>query len=335
MPDAVDIAAQAASALAAAHAHGIVHRDLKPENLFLMPDPSQRSHVRVKVLDFGIAKLQRRLSGQSIRTHTGSIMGTPPYMSPEQCRGISSEIDQRTDVYAMGIILYEMLTGDAAVPQRGVRRRPADAPDPAAAAAAGDRAIGPARRWNSWCCRRWRRSRSAAWPAWTSCCAGCWDRRPARRCARARTPTDPQYAETDVIPRLRPGSSGARRTTFSSTASQLMGDTERVSVRRRRMAVGTVVAAAVAVAGIAALTAGRAGAPPDQPVSLARPPETKLSAGAVQPAAPAPDGPPLRARGRPGPTPCGPAAGDGREPTWRPRRIRPPRPPPAWCRQAN
>ena len=80
-------------------------------------------------------------------------------------------------------------------------------------------------------------------------------------------PSDPQYAETDVIPRLRAGSSGARRTTFSSTASQVMGDTERLSVRRRRLAVGAVVAAAVAVAGITALTARRG----DTSASLAGP----------------------------------------------------------------
>jgi hypothetical protein len=91
-------------------------------------------------------------------------------------------------------------------------------------------------------------------------------------------PSDPQYAETDVIPRLRAGSS-QRRTTFSSTASQVMGDTERLSVRRRRLAVGAVVAAAVAVAGITALTARRGDT---SGISLARPPETKLSAGAVQ-----------------------------------------------------
>jgi hypothetical protein len=65
----------------------------------------------VKVLDFGIAKLRGTLSGDAVRTQTGALMGTPPYMSPEQCRGISGEVDQRTDVYALGIILYEMLCG--------------------------------------------------------------------------------------------------------------------------------------------------------------------------------------------------------------------------------
>jgi len=106
----VDVAMQTASALRAAHEKGIVHLDLKPDNLFLVPEPG-RSFARVKVLDFGIAKLRGELSGSGAATQTGLIMGTPPYMSPEQCRGISDRVDHRTDVYALGIILYEMLTG--------------------------------------------------------------------------------------------------------------------------------------------------------------------------------------------------------------------------------
>jgi len=109
--DAVEIASGAASALAAAHAKQIVHRDLKPDNLFLVPDDEIASGQRVKVLDFGIAKLKPELSGGSVKTHTGSLMGTPVYMSPEQCKGVSSQIDHRSDIYALGIILYEMLTG--------------------------------------------------------------------------------------------------------------------------------------------------------------------------------------------------------------------------------
>jgi serine/threonine-protein kinase len=107
---AVDVALQTAAAVTAAHAEGIVHRDLKPENLFLVRDRKTGQEV-VKVLDFGIAKLRGTLSGDAVRTQTGALMGTPPYMSPEQCRGISGEVDHRTDVYALGIILYEMLCG--------------------------------------------------------------------------------------------------------------------------------------------------------------------------------------------------------------------------------
>jgi eukaryotic-like serine/threonine-protein kinase len=110
-PVAVDIAQQTAGALAAAHGAGIIHRDLKPENLFLVPHGSLPGRTIVKVLDFGIAKLRGEISGNQVRTETGALMGTPPYMSPEQCRGIGRDIDHRTDIYALGIILYEMLCG--------------------------------------------------------------------------------------------------------------------------------------------------------------------------------------------------------------------------------
>jgi len=108
---AVEIASQTASALAAAHSKGIVHRDLKPDNLFLVPDEMVGTGERVKVLDFGIAKLRDDMRGSSMKTRTGAIMGTAAYMSPEQCQGLIEKLDHRTDVYALGIILYEMLCG--------------------------------------------------------------------------------------------------------------------------------------------------------------------------------------------------------------------------------
>jgi eukaryotic-like serine/threonine-protein kinase len=108
---AIDYAAQAASALGAAHAKGIVHRDLKPDNLFVVPDARRPGEQLIKVLDFGIAKLGSGITDPgAVRTRTGVVMGTPIYMSPEQCRG-TKEVDHRTDVYALGIILYEMLCG--------------------------------------------------------------------------------------------------------------------------------------------------------------------------------------------------------------------------------
>jgi serine/threonine-protein kinase len=111
---AVDIAIQTARAVAASHALEIVHRDLKPENLFLVPDPMSPGGERVKVLDFGIAKLRPDWSGsEGPKTRTGVIFGTPAYMSPEQCRGLNEEVDAMTDVYALGCILYEMLCGHA------------------------------------------------------------------------------------------------------------------------------------------------------------------------------------------------------------------------------
>ena len=104
-----EIAMQAASGLGAAHAKGITHRDLKPDNIFIIPEESNPSRERVKILDFGIAKLHS-LSGDSLKTRTGTLMGTPIYMSPEQCLG-TKEVDHRSDVYSLGVILYEMLAG--------------------------------------------------------------------------------------------------------------------------------------------------------------------------------------------------------------------------------
>ncbi|HUJ62483.1 MAG TPA: serine/threonine-protein kinase [Kofleriaceae bacterium] len=99
------------SALAAAHAKGIVHRDLKPDNIFLTPDPESALGERPKLLDFGIAKLSDvALGGPTSATKTGAVMGTPTYMSPEQCKG-TGEIDHRADLYAIGCIHYELLCG--------------------------------------------------------------------------------------------------------------------------------------------------------------------------------------------------------------------------------
>ncbi len=104
---ALGIALQVADALAASHKCGIVHRDLKPDNIMLQQRGRERDFV--KLLDFGIAKLTTNVTGSS-RTRTGIVMGTPAYMSPEQCEG-RGNIDHRTDIYALGILLYEMLVG--------------------------------------------------------------------------------------------------------------------------------------------------------------------------------------------------------------------------------
>ena len=104
---ALAIGLQVADALAASHKCGIVHRDLKPDNVMLIR--RHRETDFVKLLDFGIAKLTGDVGG-SRRTRTGIVMGTPAYMSPEQCEG-RGKIDHRTDIYALGILLYEMMTG--------------------------------------------------------------------------------------------------------------------------------------------------------------------------------------------------------------------------------
>lgn len=105
--EAVEIAAQIASALAAAHSAGIIHRDIKPENVMLRPDGY------VKVLDFGLAKLMERPAAaqleQEFETDPGVVMGTAPYMSPEQAR--AQKTDARSDIFSLGAVLYEMVAG--------------------------------------------------------------------------------------------------------------------------------------------------------------------------------------------------------------------------------
>jgi serine/threonine-protein kinase len=107
---AVDIAGQVADALAAAHDKEIVHRDLKPENMFLVGEPGDPgAAATVKVLDFGVAKLLA-VDAPTRLTMRGMIVGTPEYMSPEQCGG-SGQVDHRADIYALGCVLFEMLSG--------------------------------------------------------------------------------------------------------------------------------------------------------------------------------------------------------------------------------
>jgi serine/threonine protein kinase len=106
---AILIGKQIAAAVGAAHDGGIVHRDLKPDNIFLIHDREAPGGVRVKVLDFGIAKLVNESAG-SVKTQIGTVMGTPTYMAPEQCRS-AAEVDHRADIYALGCILFELVCG--------------------------------------------------------------------------------------------------------------------------------------------------------------------------------------------------------------------------------
>ncbi len=129
-----------ASALDAAHARGIIHRDLKPENIFL-ERPDRPEHMLVKLLDFGAATLvetERRTSDSEwLKTQDGVTLGTPDYMSPEQCQ--EEEVDQRTDVYSLGVVAYQMLVGQlpfgTGEPYEVMRRRLLGNPVPPSTAA--------------------------------------------------------------------------------------------------------------------------------------------------------------------------------------------------------
>src|SRR5437762_4974111 len=121
LAETLDVAVQIAGALAAAHKAGIVHRDIKPENIMLRHDGY------VKVLDFGLAKLieaeearPEDLTRSMNQTGTGTVMGTLHYMSPEQSRG--EEVDARTDIFSLGVVLYEMVTGQLPFEGKDVHR---------------------------------------------------------------------------------------------------------------------------------------------------------------------------------------------------------------------
>jgi serine/threonine-protein kinase len=155
MREAFSVARQMGSALQAAHRAGVVHRDLKPANVFLVPTESEGMAIeRVKLLDFGISKL---LGSQTLQTQDDVLMGTPRYMAPEQAMGRNREVDARSDIFAFGAIVYEMLCGDspfsggtiAEVVYRVVHEQPESlasrVPDlPARAVAAVDKALAKA-----------------------------------------------------------------------------------------------------------------------------------------------------------------------------------------------
>ncbi|MFY9609170.1 MAG: serine/threonine-protein kinase [Blastocatellia bacterium] len=108
--EAIDIAAQTADALAEAHSHGIIHRDIKPQNIMIT------ARNQAKVMDFGLAKVIRDRSSaeseavtESLLTEPSAIVGTIPYMSPEQVQG--EVLDTRSDIFSFGVVLYEMISG--------------------------------------------------------------------------------------------------------------------------------------------------------------------------------------------------------------------------------
>src|SRR5258706_6009325 len=109
LTDVVRLIRMTCTSLAAAHAKGIIHRDLKPDNIFIVGDPAVTGGERPKILDFGIAKLSAEPSDGEM-TLTGILIGTPHYMSPEQCRA-EGQVDHRSDIYSIACVMFKLITG--------------------------------------------------------------------------------------------------------------------------------------------------------------------------------------------------------------------------------
>jgi len=280
---ALDFAQQAAGALAAAHAKGIVHRDLKPDNLFVTPDPRSPSSELIKVLDFGIAKLAATVdSAFSHKTHTGALMGTPLYMSPEQCLGVK-EVDRRTDIYSLGCILYEMLCGTPPFVSEGfgalVNMHINQLPDPPAQRTPN---ISPSV--ESLVLKMLAKNVEERFQSMT-------DVREALLAEIARAPTyQPGNTPEPVGHQPRRHSSSA--TTLSAAAGVTEAGT--VSARpgnRRAVRIGAVAAVLAAVAVVVALRRGPAPTPSPPPVAVTVPvapaPAVAAAAAPTAPAVPA------------------------------------------------
>jgi serine/threonine protein kinase len=286
--EAITVAMATTSAVTAAHAQGIIHRDLKPENLFLARDPHTGKEL-VKVLDFGIAKLRSTGSADGVRTQTGALMGTPPYMSPEQCRGISDEVDHRTDVYALGIILYEMLCGappfvgegfgDVLVQHLTIPPQPPRARNPAVPAAL-ERVI----------LRALAKSTTERYQSMADLQAALEGREvPAAESAFVPTPSEKlAIAATTVLPFQR------QTTTLSANAGEVESEQSVPTTHRRGLVLG---GAAAVIAAVAALFALRSPGPVplhpaaavDRPPVVQPPPATPDAGAATAAAITSPD----------------------------------------------
>jgi eukaryotic-like serine/threonine-protein kinase len=280
---ALAIAAQCASALTATHGAGILHRDLKPSNVFLVASPSRPDFV--KIIDFGIAKITNDGQFSSV-TSASKVVGTPHYMAPEQARGL--ELDGRADVYALGVILFEMLTGERpfsgasaieiltnAMNSSGVApssRNPALARIPDL-----DRLVLRAMAAN-------RRRRFDSMQAFGDALMSCLSRlEPERALPLPAIAHDP--GDTTAVRRAPPDAPTARDpvapTTLEGSSGELTGAV-RIGGRHRTVVVATAAVAAAAVAAVMLLRPGG-----DRMEPPAAPPPASLTASAPAPPTPA------------------------------------------------
>jgi serine/threonine-protein kinase len=285
--------------LGAAHRAGIVHRDVKPDNIFLCAPIASLPASGVKILDFGLAK-NDSAADASVKTRTGITMGTPAYMSPEQCRALP-DIDARADIYAAGVVLFEILAGHAPfqsesafdvmtmqisvpAPRLG---RVTGRPEPLEPVIAQAMEKRPAARFDT--AEEMLAAVDAALPLGVLAdYATGGERRPPRR------PAD--LAERPTL--IAPGNVGAAATPVVATSTNVVG--------RSRRGPRVVAGAGVAFALVAALLFSRAGRS-----DRAAAPAAAVPAPPVAPAAVAPAVPPAAAASAPAaapPVPAGPAA---------------------------
>jgi eukaryotic-like serine/threonine-protein kinase len=287
------IGGQILSALAEAHAQGIIHRDLKPENV--MVEPRRDEPDFVKVLDFGIAKITAAAENEPKLTQAGLVCGTPEYMSPEQARG--ADLDQRSDLYSVGVILYQLATGElpfqSDTPVGFLTKHLVEVPVPPR-----QRRPEVSERLDALIRRAMEKDptrRFADAAAMREALLACATPAPAR----AAPPPPPATLMVDVVedvpepaPAPAPAARASRAATAPSPAPAARSKTPLVA--------GAAAVIALAVGAAVVIAGKREAAPPPAPVAA-------VAAAQVQP--PAPPSPPA-ATAEPSPTPAPPATAE-------------------------
>jgi serine/threonine-protein kinase len=296
------LARSLADALDAAHAKGIVHRDLKPENMFVQHEPPDS----IKLVDFGIAKLAGDLqAGQVHKTRSGAVMGTPLYMSPEQCRD-SAAIDFRTDLYSLGCVLHEMLTGRTPFSRDNFGDlMVAHLTEPPPDARATNPAVpAPLAELTSDLLRKDPAARPASMRAVSDRLMTYVARMTTVPGSAAAAPP----SETSVAGAAAPAAPRAVRTTFGASASEVASRTDAPARARTPAMIGVAIAilAGGAVAATLALKRGpeRAAAPAPAPAPAAAEAPPPAVPRAAPPPTAAPTRPPEPARPAPPPVPA-------------------------------